>query len=308
MRRTLTRSAAVVAVGLGVLAGAGSAAADGPLLPGQTQVLPIALTPGEWAEVPDRVTVQVTRLVQLENGCLEPEDAAGDRSCDAEQGELAGQLQATVTPGVSRDDACEAIGLPRDLDLLASGPVELAVSTPADWDRVTCLRFALTFRDLPENDRAQSDEAVVDLRVVAQDLPGRPAGGGVPATVEVPVGTPAGSALGAGAAGGPADGTAGAPADAGPAGGGTGAGLPAADGAGAGSVAPAADGPEGEVVGRSDASVTVGGEGVAVQTRAADTSLLGAALIWSGVFLAAVALFWSLFLLLRRRRRTEQPA
>ncbi|MGY1739407.1 MULTISPECIES: hypothetical protein [unclassified Blastococcus] len=311
MRRALTRSAAVVAVAVGALLPAGPAAADGPLMPGQTQALSVELEPGTWDQVPDLVTVQVTRLLQLEKGCLEPEDAAGDRSCDPEQGELAGQLQATVTPGVIRDEACEAIGLPRGLDLLASGPVELAVATPADWDRVTCLHLALTFRDLPENNRAQSDEVVVDLRVLARDLPGGPADGGDGATVEVPVGTPAGSPPAAGAAGGPVgDAVAGAPAAGAPAAAGGGAGAPAAapDGAVGGPVAPATGGPEGEVVGRSDASVTVGGDGAAVRTQAAGTSLLGTALVWSGVLLAALALFWALFLLLRRRRRTERPA
>jgi hypothetical protein len=61
-------------------------------------------------------------------------------------------------------------------------------------------------------------------------------------------------------------------------------------------------------VGRVGAQVSVGSDGLSVETRAADVSLPGMALAWSSLLLGAIALGWVAFILWRRRRRRTEVA
>lgn len=66
--------------------------------------------------------------------------------------------------------------------------------------------------------------------------------------------------------------------------------------------------PAGPMVGRVGAQVSVGPDGVSVETRAADTSLRGMVLAWTSLLLGVIVLGWVAFVLLRRRRRTDVAA
>jgi hypothetical protein len=311
VRRALTLSAAAAVTAVGVLAPAAPAAAEGLLAPGQTRVMSVALAPGDWnGAVPAAVTVQVTRLVQLENECLEPESDAGDETCLPQQGELAGQLQATAAAGVfdDRNGACEARGPRAGLGLLSPDRVELTLFDGQGWDDVDCLHLELTFRDLTDNNLAQSDTVDFDLRAVAWGLP--------PASTDAETSPIDSSAPGSGTSDGTGASSAG-PVGAGPV---VGAGAPAAGQPAAG--VPSAGGTTplaptsgdaggaagGEVLGQVDASVSIDGDGASVETQSAESSLLGTALAWGGAFLGVLALGWFLFLVVRRRRRTERAA
>jgi hypothetical protein len=48
--------------------------------------------------------------------------------------------------------------------------------------------------------------------------------------------------------------------------------------------------------------VSVGADGVSVETRAAESSLTGLAVAWSSLLLGGIVLGWVAFVLVRRRR------
>ncbi|MGY1663364.1 hypothetical protein ACI78Q_19240 [Geodermatophilus sp. SYSU D00705] len=321
MRRPLPALGAVLAAAA-VLATPGTAMAGGPLAPGSSQTLDVFL-PADWASGVDRLGVTVTGLTQLENGCVEPESESGDRSCGAEEGELADFLDATVIGGTTDGKTCRASATPDDavtLDLLEGEPSEF------DVDGVNCLVLRLEFGDdesrNPDN-WAQSDSIDFTLGVVGREkLGGQASAGNAQTTASEDLAdvaasdsatsagsatgsatTPRGSTAVAGAptgagtatvgtavAGGAADGAA-------AAGGATPAGVPAPADAGTGG---AANGP---VVGRVDTPVTVDDGGVALATESASTSLAGQVLAWGSLFLGAVVLGGVVFVLARRRRR-----
>ncbi|SEO41280.1 hypothetical protein [Trujillonella endophytica] len=313
---------------MGALLPVGPAAAQDGLAPGSTQILSIALDRSGWNdETPDGITVGVTDLVQLEHGCLAPETAAGDTACDDDEGDLAAQLLTTVAAGVLEGGDCRALGDPTPLALLDPTPVALSA---ADWAGVDCLRVQLTFADRADNNLAQSDAVTFSLGTTAwADVPpvvdpptGNAPTGNAPTgnapTGNAPTGNaPTGNAPSGNAATGgrPAGGAAAAlPGGAGRAatgnGPGTGAGAPAdtapgTDGGAAPGPVAGTDG--GKVLGRTDASVTIG-NGVAVAPRAATSSFVAQAMAWGGVFVGALVIGWALFLLARRRRRTERTA
>lgn len=262
----------------------------------------------------------------------------------ADPGELVGQLSATVAPGaVAAGGGCTPLGPRVELPLVPPAPsaeeaepvldyLQLTLTDGERWDDVTCLVLALAFANRTDNNLAQSDTLDLALTVYAESSapdPVDPDDGGPDGT---PGGTPGGNGT-TGTPGGNGGGTNGnggnngvgvgngGPSAAGP-GGGNGQGTPARGGAARG----AAPNGTGTVIGVSTASVTVDGDGVRsqtvtdpptpgqaqaetrTQTRAAGQSL-GAAALWAGgLFLGALALGWSLFLVVRRRRRAESAA
>ena len=109
----LRRSALPAVLALSALVAAATpASAAGGMAPGGSETLSVSL-PATWTAQADRLGVSVVDLVQAENGCLRPERTAGDDSCDADGGDLAGQLLATVAAGSLDGGNCEAAGAVR---------------------------------------------------------------------------------------------------------------------------------------------------------------------------------------------------
>ncbi|WP_029431784.1 hypothetical protein [Blastococcus sp. URHD0036] len=342
MRRPLYTAAVVLAATAGVLAASGPAAAEGGLVPGTTRFVPVGLDTGGWGgETPDRLEVAVSALRQAENTCLEPERDAADgcglpgADLAADPGELAEQLAGSVAAGTrGRDGACDPLGDAEDLRLVApdadaSGDpvlrfVALSVGDPGRWDDVDCLSLALTFTDSADNNLAQSDAVDFALEVYALSsvpdvVPAPPGGGGTPGTGSGGTGTGGTRGAGTDVVGGPS--AAGLGGSTGLQGGNSngngngtgpvGLGAPAGDGGAAQGAPP---GGTGTVIGRTTTSVSVDGDGVTAetvtqtQTRAAGQSLASAVMWAGGVFAAVLALGWFLFLVVRRRRRSESAA
>jgi hypothetical protein len=297
------RSAPVLAAALAigsVLASAGPAAADAPLAPGDTRTIQLPV-PDKWAAA-RQVDVTVKILTQQENGCLDPERKAGD-DCLSDTGELAGQLTGSVTLGLPDGADCKR-GPRAELDLLGTRTARLTEATPG----VRCLFVELTFRHDALNNRAQSDSLSFGLDLVARELPATENPTDVPVSTDgqvdgsAPSNIPSGG--GGGTDGGDAATTSRVVADR------------AAD-AGSGDLAPAPVGPvgtvvdqapEGPVLDRLEAQVSVGDDGVAVQTEAATSSIQAQVLAWGSLLLGAVALGWWAFVVVLRRRRKQVPA
>lgn len=316
------------------LGATGAAAADGPLAPGQTRTVVLAV-PGSWAAQATQVGITALRLEQSENDCLEMEAAAGD-DCTSDVGELAGMLEPTVSWGRTVEGECRAGGPAVSLDLFGTTTARLT-----EVDGVDCILLALAFPHGGSDNLAQSDTLAFGLELVGQGLPdpddadpddADPDDAADPGAPGPDVAQGGGSAGGAGSAGdvtGQGAGTqvtgtlstgtqvTGATGD----GAGQGTGQPGAAPAGVGTAGDraAGDGTDaagddatddgGPVLDRVEAQVEVGGEGVGVQTRAAGTSLQLLVLAWGGALLGVVGLGWLLFLLvLRRRRRAEAAA
>jgi hypothetical protein len=311
--RPVSALAAVLAASA-VLVGAGPASADEPVAPGETRTVVIPV-PDQWAADADVVRIAVRALEELENGCLEPEEEAGD-DCGDGRGELADKMVATVAWGAG-DGGCQAEVKAARLEFDSVDGVRFQ-----DVAGVECVVLHLTFPHGKRDSVAQSDSLQFELDVVGEERPGTvgrddltptptltptPSGSrdrGPDAPSQDPGGRRPGSDPGAGAraGGGAADGAS-------RAGGGTGRdaaaqgargviGAPGARAAGVEQRTPA-----GPMVGRVGAQVSVGSDGLSVETRAADVSLPGMALAWSSLLLGAIALGWVAFILWRRRRR-----
>jgi hypothetical protein len=299
VHRSLSVLAAVLATGT-VLASAAPAAADGPFVPGDTRTIQLRV-PATWSAA-RQVDVTVGSLTQTENGCLEPEDKAGD-DCSSDEGELAGQLSGTVTLGLPDGGNCTPGA---SADLFPVRPQAVFLAAPPSG--VRCLFVELTFEDGALNNLAQSDSVSFGLDLVARGLPttanpdvrtstDEQVGGRVPSNVPADGNGATGS--GDTATDQNVDGTtttAGDDADQVDADSGALAAAPAAP------VEPAR---EGAVLDRLEAEFSVGDDGVVVQTEAAESSLQGQLLAWASLLLGAVALGWFAFMLVLRRRRKQ---
>lgn len=289
VRRFLIPSA--VAVLATCALGVTPAAADETLTPGSSQEVTVRL-PGSWTGEVDRLGVAVTGLVQRENGCLHPEELAGDTTCGAEDGELAQQLLVSVAAGALDGGTCVAADPRTALSLLDGSQARLSV---ADVD---CLSLELAFPDGANDDRAQSDTIKFQLDIAAEG-PGGVTGGGGDAVVVTPTG-PGAAGAAAAADRGVTAADALTPAQAAAVGQVGQAGAPAA-GAPAVTAPDAVVPPAGTPIGEVQAQVQVDGSGALVQTESSTTSLRDIALIVGGLFLVTVALGWVLFLAWRRR-------
>jgi hypothetical protein len=307
VHRSLPAVAAALAIG-SVLASAGPAAADARFAPGDTRTIQLPV-PGSWTEA-IQVDVAVGSLSQAENDCLTPERAAGD-DCESSVGELAGQLTGTVTLGLPDGADCKPAQRAA-LDL--SGTRTTRLTAPSRG--VRCLFVQLTFRDDASNNRAQSDSLTFGLDLVARDFLARENRDGDAA------GTGGQVDRDAQPESSDADGTA---RDGGDTASGTSAGDQDVDrpsttaGAGADQAADADSAtvagstvidqdPEGPVLDRLEAQVSVGDDGVVLQTQAADSSVQGQVLAWGSLLLGAVALGWSASAVVRRRRGLKATA
>lgn len=314
VHRAVPALVGLLAVG-GVLASAGPAAADGALAPGDTRTIELAV-PDTWSAAL-QVDVTVGTLDQQENACLDPEREAGD-DCRSEVGELAGQLTATVALGVEEDDRCTPLRVEDGSSLAPEGELDLLGRTTArltaETAGVDCLFLELTFVDDDGvNNLAQSDTLSFPLALVARDLVASDTGVGEEQTgPEGATGSDGGS--GSVPASGPpsgelAGGIGDADADVDGAGGlGTDGSPGVAAGAGDGVAVEPPAAPAGPVLDRFDAQVSVGDGGVAVQTQAATGAVQGLVLAWASLLLGAVALGWTAFVLVKRRRRKEAGA
>jgi hypothetical protein len=279
------------------VAAPGSAWADGALAPGGTAVLSVPL-PGSWAAQVQQLGVSVVGLREQENGCLPQERKAGDTTCADDQGELAGQLGATVAAGRLSDGTCRADAATFDaLDLRGGKPTVMAVhagpGTPVD-----CVQVSLQFRDQADNNRAQSDSITFGLHLVAEgdkltagsvrdstDTGTTGTVGRTGPSDSITVGhsqDPGGSASGM-----PRAGTVGAAVGA----------RPAAGQAGAAAL----DGP---ILGEQTTPVRVAGDVVGVRTESSSRPAGEVVLAWGSLFLGLVVLGFLAFLWWRRRRQT----
>jgi hypothetical protein len=309
VRRSVPALVAVMAIG-GVLAAADPAAADGPLAPGETRAV-VLLVPDTWADDAAQIAVTVGGLAQAENDCLDAEADAGD-NCSSDVGELAGKLTATVAWGRIHAGSCEPGAGATLLDLFGQATARLTQVAGVD-----CLLLEMTFPDGESDDVAQSDSLTFDLDLVAQGLldPVGPVGDDTNADEQDADeqdggdqdGGDQGSATQDG--GGPAasaqsiDGQSGDGQGAGP-GVGTVAAGPAVPVGPDGTVGAQAE--TGPVLGRVGAEISVGDEGLAVETQAADTSGQALVLAWCSLLVGATALGWAGFVMVMRRRRRKE--
>ncbi|MGY1616819.1 hypothetical protein ACI797_08740 [Geodermatophilus sp. SYSU D00691] len=281
---------ALVATAVPAVAGAG-------LAPGGDLTITVRL-PTAWATQADRLGVSVVDLVQAENDCLEPETAAGDTTCGADEGDLAGQLTAFVTAGQLVDGVCRTSGAREELIL--TDPDEQAILSV---DGAGCLAIDLAFPSDDDDNLAQSDSIRFAVRTLAE-LPGVTPPRSTPSTTAED--DTATTVTGAGGTGGGGQGATGAQ---GAAGGPDAAGGPAAAGTATDDTAAAADGtaPVGEgsapLLGEQTTPVAVDGDSVDVRTQAAETSLGALVLTYGSLFLGVVLLGLVLFLWWSRRRR-----
>jgi hypothetical protein len=281
-----------------VLASAGPAAADDRFAPGETSTIELPV-PGTWSAA-RQVDVTVGTLTQQENGCLDPERKADD-DCLPDTGDLAGQVTGSVTLGLPDGAGCKR-GPSADLNLLSARTARLTAATPG----VRCLFVDLTFRHDALNNQAQSDSLTFGLDLVARELPAAESPTDVSVSTDGQVDISASSNTSAGGGSGTdGDDTASASrvvTD------------QAADSGGptAAPVGPARtvidQAPEGPVLDRLGAQVSVGEDGVAVQTEAATSSLQGQVLAWGSLLLGATALGWWAFVVVLRRRREKVAA
>jgi hypothetical protein len=277
-----------------LIAAAIPASAAGGLAPGGADLLSVVL-PTEWAAQADLLGVSVVGLAQAENGCLELESAAGDRTCDADGGDLAGQLLATVAAGTLHGGECNAPGPFVSLDLLHPDAQSRLTVAGAE-----CLSLELSFPDGDDDNLAQSDSLTFRLRTVAEGPdgvpPGRPDATAGVATSEDVGSVSAGRAdLSPGQRGGTP------PVGAGQAQVGAGSSRAA--------VAGAAD-TRGNVVGVQTSTVGVNGGSTDVQTEAATASIGDLVAAWGALFLGVLMVGFLLFRwwIVRRRRPARSAA
>lgn len=280
-----------------------AAPAGAPLLPGGEQRLVVAL-PGSWVTDVDQLAVSAGALDQREHGCLPPERAAGDTSCGDDEGDLAGQLRAEVAGGVAVGADCRPTGAAEPLSL-----AEPAVVTRLGVRGADCLVVRLTFPDGADDDLAQGDTLAVALRVVATGpgagpAPAAPGSSSTSSTSSSPS-TSSTSSSGSSSSRGQlaVGGTRGAAVPPGgvPV---AGPGTVAGELLGGGAPLPeaAAPGAGNRAVGSWDGDLTVGADGVRVQTESVAASLGDRVLVWSAVLMGATSLGGLLWVVWRRRR------
>jgi|tagenome__1003787_1003787.scaffolds.fasta_scaffold20909666_2 hypothetical protein len=270
-----------------LIAAATPAAAGGGLAPGGAERLSVVL-PAAWAAQADRLGVSVVHLVQAENECLEPEYAAGDRTCDADGGDLAGQLLVTVAAGTLDGGDCDARGPFVPLDLLnPDAPSRLTVAG------AECLSLEVSFPDGDDDNLAQSDSLTFRIRTVAEGPDGVTRTSDTPAPVATPGDVGWVSVGAAGARAGQRGGTTT-----------VGAGQAPVGAAGSSAAAAGAGDTRGNVIGEQTSSVDVGGGSVNVRTEAAASSIGDLVLAWGALFLGVVMVGFLLFRwwIMRRRR------
>jgi hypothetical protein len=284
----LRRLAVPALVAPAVLLAAGPAAASDGLIPGGTQTFSIQL-PGTWAKQADQLGVSVVNLTQAENECLPGEIAARDTTCDADGGDLAGQLVAEVAAGSTGGSGnCQATTAWFPLDLLHSEKQSRFAVSGAH-----CLAVRLTFPSNDDDNVAQSDSISFGVQTVAEGPDGGVSGGSGPAAASA-----GGGVASAGSVGGANRGR----------------GLAAAGNA-AGGVVPQVGGTSGtvatgsgggrSVLGRQTTPAQVGADSVAVQTEAASRPIEDIVLTWGALFVGVVVLGVVFVLWLSRRRRRE---
>jgi hypothetical protein len=293
----LSRLAVPALVLLPLMVGAaGPASAVGGLVPGGSETITVAL-PAAWASQADQLGVTVVNLVQSENVCLAAEVESGDQTCDADEGDLAGQLLAEVAAGRVVDGACRT-GAYEPLDLLNAD-----AQSRLDGSGAQCLAIHLFFPDGDDDNVAQSDGIAFGVRTVAEGP-----GSGISRT-ESSAGTVGGSSTRAGLAGGAVAagnrgrGTAGQQDGTSAAGAGAVPGLP-----GVGTETAPGTGDSSTVLGEQTTPVQVGGDAVAVQIESSATSIGDLVLAWGTLFLGVVLLgLFFFFLSWSRRRRRAVP-
>lgn len=259
--------------------------ADTALVPGAQWTTTVDL-PDAWASRADQLAVSVASLDQQENGCLRPELAAGDTSCDADGGDLAALVSATMAAGRYEGGSCVPGTSARPLDLLGVGAVRVDLVGPE------CVVLTVDFPGSPDDDLAQSDSLGIVLSLVAGG-PGTQVEAAVPPVV----------------AGGEDQDGAGSAAQIGPSGrsgasdaGTSGRSGRVVDGPVAGEVVePSATGSVERPVGQATADVSVGAAGTDVQSESAER-LLDDPLALAALLLGTTVLLWLLFVVLRRRR------
>jgi hypothetical protein len=147
---------------------------------------------GDVPESP--VAIELFNLRDYENGCNRPEIEAGDVTCGPgpDQGELSSQLEVGISVGAAAGGAAA----PVCAELTQVGPVGLrldqlegqVVTLGTTAGLPACVVLALHFLDLPENNLAQTDTALFDLRIgLAQGIP---PGGGETEVEAITVGPP----------------------------------------------------------------------------------------------------------------------
>ncbi|WP_165628927.1 hypothetical protein [Klenkia taihuensis] len=261
------------------------AQADVALVPGAQWSTTVDL-PDAWASRADQLAVSVASLDQQENGCLRPELAAGDTSCDDDGGDLASMVSAAVAAGRYEGGSCVPATAAQPLDLMGSGAARVDILGPE------CLVLTIDFPGGPDDDLAQSDALDISLFLVAGG-PGAEVGAAAPPVVATGPGQlSSGVASPVEAGNGDASTVAGGP-------GGT---SRVVGGAAPGAVTDrSATGSVERPVGEATADVSVGAEGTDVQSESAER-LLDDPLALAALLLGTTVLLWLLFLVLRRRR------
>jgi hypothetical protein len=289
----LSRLAVPALVLLPVMVGAaGPASAVGGLVPGGSETITVAL-PAAWASQADQLGVSVVDLVQSENVCLAAEVESGDQTCDADEGDLAGQLLAEVAAGRVVDGACRT-GAYEPLDLLHAD-----AQSRLDGSGAQCLAIHLFFPDGDDDNVAQSDAIAFGVRTVAEGP-----GSGI-SRAESSAGSVGGSSTGAGAAGAVAAGNPGRGTAGQQNGTSTAGAVPGLPGVGTGTAPGAGD--SSTVLGEQTTPVQVDGDAVAVQIESSATSIGDLVLAWGTLFLGVVLLGLFFFLSWSRRRRRDVP-
>jgi hypothetical protein len=124
-------------------------------------------------EVPESaVALELFNLRDYENGCNRPEIEAGDVTCGPgpDQGELSSQLEVGISVGaVTGESAAPTCAGPTQvapigmrLDQLEDQVIPVGAT---DGVASVCVVLSLHFPSLPENNLAQGDTAMFDLRV-----------------------------------------------------------------------------------------------------------------------------------------------
>lgn len=121
---------------------------------------------------PADMVVTFIDLVDLENGCLHPEEAMGDTSCGdaAGNGELSRQALMTlaVSDPIAADAACPTSDTVVASDrLLLLADREIGVAKDVGGGQAVCLKMTIGVPDLPENNLMMGDASRFTTRIDA---------------------------------------------------------------------------------------------------------------------------------------------